>query len=1298
MWTTFLTPWFPAVLLAFYVFPGRVAGSDVCSTNNPGTPSPNAMPDPGLPDLATMTNGAFAVDAQVNLLEQSRTEWIRVFYDSPGNRAAVKLFANGMDTLIVFNYASDEVYYLNPGYYNCTVSRISGSRYSQLFGFHINNNLPHIGTLQEALKFGTDYNETYLGNTTVNGVPVYHWTSCINNTRKIDYYFNVAGNWTTSSTMSSVPVMSEVVGSERLPNGSLYNYHHIFTMSRFIPAAEFDYGDMQTPESVWCPGRKPGKAPPALPDRFYYKVEIVYPDLGAVAFEEVWYDASFKLFRHDRRPLVPTPPDYTTHPRIEIHDYTTGVAYTTDRMFNNCTMSALTPDQQDSQQNLTAYRYNQSYVLGMKSPLQLLDLDLNLTYIGQYEIRGIVCDAFVGQAYNFTQTGFLSNDQTMDLTFYFMADGWSYVTDDSVDMITSQIPIRLVLYSNDMALTATYNFLEFEPTPPSLSVFDVSACFAEANKVTFQVKFPGTYIPATEESVINWAQLVFAEKMGVSLLRVSGVQLSYDDANLYVTATLLDKTWLAAQFTVQPGRYIEINTGSIIYNSASPLQCASYCVNDAEFVCNSFDFCTNDQSCHLSPTHTDSGTTMSPTPSCYHYSRTVDGDTPQLTIASAFQNLRTSVYNRGLVLSNIGLGTLFKDYTADDVVVVFGWVNPNARLPQLSGQFSYKVEVSIPMANHVYSSQVWYDNFYKLLRYDPHVNIPTFPFYTTNPLRVVEDFNTGIRYVIDVMHQNCSISHLSATDFGVQTLSNNSLAFGLKDPLSNFRVDNTYQFVGQQTIRGMMCNIFESLRPNYQFMNFTTPAVFRYAFLADDWMETSDGYLGGDVGQPVRLEITILSNGLYMEYNFYDFDQDHPDASVFDVHQCYNPDQTTDFLVVFPGKFADPMGASSKIFLLEAVDKLVNRTGLPRMRLQRTRLELDDDFVYLYSSMVDNTDPLVYFTPIPNNPVPQHVDKVLGDPSTVQECARSCFLYTGFVCNSFYFCATSGQCLLQQTHGPGNGSVNLGQGCSSFSRTINLTTVEPPNVKALLDLRNAVYSGDLVLDIPVPNSEKTTTFTATTVDNVSKSRRKLIKEDSPLASFDVYRNSTCFGSDLADTMDEGLSLDECAQSCLTNLPFWCTGFSYQLASSMCSKTKTDLTLAAASAFRNATACIIYSRHYTGEYDVSSGAMTAAESDNVVPSTSPELCARQCSLNLTIPCRMFQYCPNTQQCRMFQNRALTGYALSNNTQATYVRSTRVGLYFCHYDMNCYLTVDLPGPDNSAVIASENGILCTQYNRQ
>ncbi|KAH3867482.1 hypothetical protein DPMN_030610 [Dreissena polymorpha] len=67
-------------------------------------------------------------------------------------------------------------------------------------------------------------------------------------------------------------------------------------------------------------------------------------------------------------------------------------------------------------------------------------------------------------------------------------------------MITSQIPIRLVLYFNDMAFTATYNFLEFEPTPPSLSVFDVSACFAEANKVTFQVKFPGTYIPATEGS------------------------------------------------------------------------------------------------------------------------------------------------------------------------------------------------------------------------------------------------------------------------------------------------------------------------------------------------------------------------------------------------------------------------------------------------------------------------------------------------------------------------------------------------------------------------------------------------------------------------------------------------------------------------------------------------------------------------------------------------------------------------------------------------------------------------------
>lgn len=41
---------------------------------------------------------------------------------------------------------------------------------------------------------------------------------------------------------------------------------------------------------------------------------------------------------------------------------------------------------------------------------------------------------------------------------------------------------------------------------------------------------------------------------------------------------------------------------------------------------------------------------------------------------------------------------------------------------------------------------------------------------------------------------------------------------------------------------------------------------------------------------------------LYMQYNFYDYDTDHPELSAFDVHQCYTPEQTDELVIVFPGK------------------------------------------------------------------------------------------------------------------------------------------------------------------------------------------------------------------------------------------------------------------------------------------------------------------------------------------------------------------------------------------------------------
>lgn len=40
---------------------------------------------------------------------------------------------------------------------------------------------------------------------------------------------------------------------------------------------------------------------------------------------------------------------------------------------------------------------------------------------------------------------------------------------------------------------------------------------------------------------------------------------------------------------------------------------------------------------------------------------------------------------------------------------------------------------------------------------------------------------------------------------------------------------------------------------------------------------------------------------IYLQYNFFDYDTDHPDLSTFDIHQCYSPEQSEELVIVFPG-------------------------------------------------------------------------------------------------------------------------------------------------------------------------------------------------------------------------------------------------------------------------------------------------------------------------------------------------------------------------------------------------------------
>lgn len=65
---------------------------------------------------------------------------------------------------------------------------------------------------------------------------------------------------------------------------------------------------------------------------------------------------------------------------------------------------------------------------------------------------------------------------------------------------------------------------------------------------------------------------------------------------------------------------VERESERIIYSAVGPLQCATYCVDNDAFICNSFDYCANDRSCHINRDHAETGHRMVASPNCDHFS------------------------------------------------------------------------------------------------------------------------------------------------------------------------------------------------------------------------------------------------------------------------------------------------------------------------------------------------------------------------------------------------------------------------------------------------------------------------------------------------------------------------------------------------------------------------------------------------------------------------------------------------------------------------------------------------------
>ncbi|OWF45376.1 uncharacterized protein LOC110457136 [Mizuhopecten yessoensis] len=1221
-------------------------------------PTPNVTPGPNDPQLPTLPS-EFQTRVEANIQDKGFTVTAEEYFSTLDKRATVKLIRDGDITTLLFDYANNQLFYVKDN--KCQIGNLSSDINTMLFGDDMIKGIPHIVTTNAALHFLKSSGQVYKGQAMVRGITTDHWQTCLqwpklNSTFVLDYYFT-ASTWSDPVAFPQIPVRAVTAGIQTLSTGQAVQFNHTYEYFDFRPEIMEDDVIFETPPGVICFGRVSTKPIPQLSTKYHYRSEIITSVQDSIVSTDVWYDDDYKLVRYDYKNLSPIPPTYTLNPLSEVHDFNTGLRYIRDQVTGNCTILPIGNTSFDSFEAQGSFSANNSYVVHMKNPMQLFYLDNSYTYVGMRKARGVVCNVF-----STFRTDYLYAGQKTNATFeyYFLSDVYTEHPDDG-DTDPHDIPYMLLVnvVSFGEALpdfTITYNFLDFDKGHPDMSVFDVTACYSNQASLQFKVRFPGAYKPYTDLQIRQGAHNIFALNANVSNIRIQNVQLENDNSNVYVSATMLDRSPPSSQFTLVAQKSIERHGDQTYGYVANVKDCARYCINNVNFVCNSYEWCSGDtdNNCRLSKRHIGDGSVLHES-TCDHYSRTVTGPMVQeIDVFRAYNNLRQAVYNNMLQIPAYEADLTTTYYNAVEIEIIFGWLSSDP-FPAVDSQFSYLLEIVVPDVQMAYEARIWYDYNYKLVRYDMATSPPGGKFKTGNPMSYINDFNTGLAYTIDRTFGNCSITPVASSTFDSNpnrkdALKNGAYVVQMKNPLDFFDVNNVYKYSGQKTIRGILCIIFETITDEFKLQGVSTKFTSRlqFFFAYDTWKTTPSGSNIPVQSQPIRMDVSSEEIGLFLTYNFFDFNLQDPDLTNFDITPCFGGTEKREFLIRFPGSYHPVLDANVKVFLKKAQTLLAQASMASPIRFQRTEVTYDANYVKLIGTVVNIAPFIVDFTKTSSKANPHKTDATYSNVMSDKDCATYCRVESNFPCESFDYCSASSTCLLSKEHVDDGPALSSSSTCDHYSRTVNSTDAVQPSIDAIMvKLNDVIYKG--LFQIPILEGGNTTIFIADQIrDNLVRASR-YPTSSQVLSHFNLTENNILIVKNSGYVA--GISVDECADACLTEMSFDCLSFDF------CYKQGDCLLYKAHPDAQNTTLthhdfCDVYSRNYLDRYTSSPGMVVSVTADKELDKVnSDNLCAKQCSEYSGFPCKSFEYCSNTKTCRLMKKHQLDFPASSLVTSPT-----------------------------------------------
>ncbi|XP_062619516.1 uncharacterized protein LOC134281071 [Saccostrea cucullata] len=557
-------------------------------------------------------------------------------------------------------------------------------------------------------------------------------------------------------------------------------------------------------------------------------------------------------------------------------------------------------------------------------------------------------------------------------------------------------------------------------------------------------------------------------------------------------------------------------------------------------------------------------------------------------------------------------------------------------VPSLKSAFSYREEI-ISSSGTTSNSDVWFDSTYKLMRLDYRPASGSPPYYSNDTITEIHDYSIGVAYAIDKVMQNCSIIPLQNTSFdasitNVSTgVNKQQFILKMKSPNDLFYLDNNYTYTGRRRARGLNCDVFIRTRDDYPLGPFKMHAILEFYFLANDQKEQNNAgaltQTSKDV--PIQLNVFIPGESITLTYNIFNFDPEDPEITNFDVSTCFAADQKITFKLTYYGTFDANVISYKQIFLFQTISAVANTAGVTPLRVSNPTMYMQSSQAYFVATLLDKAPTIMRYQKIPGKVVQFHNDAVIGGITSASDCADTCQTFGNWTCNSFEYCPSSLTCTLSKIHTADGTVTDSTQMCDLYDRTLGTPSfAEVPLSTAWNNLRNAVVKKNFKIQVQFDKSVQT--YTAETIsNNILDNPAQAAVSTNVMSNFKLMTNKFVKNFDI-DILS-GISVDDCAQACMTALNYVCNSFEYQYATSYCllSTLHPDEN---PSLITTNVGVDLFIRDYSNKFIETPGTTVLSSSNAVYQQIfDTNQCAKFCVDYQGFQCKSFDFCPDIGTC-------------------------------------------------------------------